>query len=111
MSGFKTASLGRARGAGPMGVSPGSSAHQAGSLIALFRIQTAFFERTKWNGIEPGRRAWAWPWPAARARGWQVARGCSSVGRAVALQAIGREFESPQLHQLPGDFGMRGAGL
>ena len=26
-------------------------------------------------------------------------RGCSSVGRAVALQAIGREFESPQLHQ------------
>ena len=27
--------------------------------------------------------------------------GCSSVGRAVALQAIGREFESPQLHQLP----------
>jgi hypothetical protein len=28
--------------------------------------------------------------------GW----GCSSVGRAVALQAIGQEFESPQLHQL-----------
>src|SRR6266487_1909974 len=27
-------------------------------------------------------------------------RGCSSVGRAVALQAIGQEFESPQLHQL-----------
>ena len=27
--------------------------------------------------------------------GW----GCSSVGRAVALQAIGQEFESPQLHQ------------
>src|SRR5437016_8483335 len=26
-------------------------------------------------------------------------RGCSSVGRAVALQAIGQEFESPQLHQ------------
>ncbi len=25
--------------------------------------------------------------------------GCSSAGRAVALQAIGREFESPQLHQ------------
>ena len=25
--------------------------------------------------------------------------GCSSVGRAVALQAIGQEFESPQLHQ------------
>ncbi|GEM_PF-5972770 len=25
-------------------------------------------------------------------------RGCSSVGRAVALQAIGQEFESPQLH-------------
>ncbi len=24
--------------------------------------------------------------------------GCSSVGRAVALQAIGQEFESPQLH-------------
>ena len=29
--------------------------------------------------------------------------GCSSVGRAVALQAIGREFESPQLHQLASD--------
>lgn len=27
-------------------------------------------------------------------------RGCSSVGRAVALQAIGQEFESPQLHHL-----------
>jgi len=27
-----------------------------------------------------------------------AARGCSSVGRAVALQAIGQEFESPQLH-------------
>ena len=26
-------------------------------------------------------------------------RGCSSVGRAAALQAVGREFESPQLHQ------------
>ena len=26
--------------------------------------------------------------------------GCSSVGRAVALQAIGQEFESPQLHHL-----------
>ena len=24
--------------------------------------------------------------------------GCSSVGRAVALQAIGQEFDSPQLH-------------
>ena len=30
-----------------------------------------------------------------------LVRGCSSVGRAVALQAIGQEFESPQLHQLP----------
>jgi hypothetical protein len=29
----------------------------------------------------------------------QNSRGCSSAGRAVALQAIGREFESPQLHQ------------
>ena len=29
--------------------------------------------------------------------------GCSSVGRAVALQAIGQEFESPQLHQLEFD--------
>ena len=28
-----------------------------------------------------------------------LAWGCSSVGRAVALQAIGQEFESPQLHQ------------
>jgi len=25
-------------------------------------------------------------------------RGCSSVGRAVALQAIGQEFDPPQLH-------------
>ena len=30
--------------------------------------------------------------------------GCSSVGRAVALQAIGQEFESPQLHQPRDDF-------
>ena len=30
---------------------------------------------------------------------WKRFRGCSSVGRAVALQAIGREFEPPQLHQ------------
>ena len=29
-----------------------------------------------------------------------LARGCSSVGRAVALQAIGQEFDSPQLHHL-----------
>ena len=32
---------------------------------------------------------------------YQLAWGCSSVGRAVALQAIGQEFESPQLHQPP----------
>ena len=31
----------------------------------------------------------------ANQTGW----GCSSVGRAVALQAIGQEFDSPQLHQ------------
>ena len=31
--------------------------------------------------------------------------GCSSVGRAVALQAIGQEFDSPQLHQF--EFQMR----
>jgi hypothetical protein len=30
---------------------------------------------------------------------WGTNRGCSSVGRAVALQAIGQEFEPPQLHQ------------
>ncbi len=35
------------------------------------------------------------PQLSTRNRPW----GCSSVGRAVALQAIGREFESPQLHQ------------
>ena len=29
-----------------------------------------------------------------------IKRGCSSVGRAVALQAIGQEFEPPQLHQI-----------
>ena len=29
----------------------------------------------------------------------ELGRGCGSVGRAVALQAIGQEFESPQLHQ------------
>src|SRR3984957_10903602 len=42
--------------------------------------------------------------------GWdqtQIERwGCSSVGRAVALQAIGQEFESPQLHQ-PSPIGLR----
>lgn len=26
-------------------------------------------------------------------------RGCSSVGRAIALHAIGRRFDSSQLHQ------------
>src|SRR5207249_9813844 len=37
-------------------------------------------------------------------------RGCSSVGRAVALQAIGQEFESPQLHQLSSaEWGVRSA--
>ena len=36
--------------------------------------------------------------------------GCSSVGRAVALQAIGQEFESPQLHQLSSaEWGVRSA--
>ena len=35
------------------------------------------------------------PHSLLRTRLW----GCSSVGRAVALQAIGQEFESPQLHQ------------
>ena len=34
-----------------------------------------------------------------RNRRKNLTRGCSSVGRAVALQAIGQEFESPQLHQ------------
>ena len=34
-----------------------------------------------------------------RNRRRNLPRGCSSVGRAVALQAIGQEFESPQLHQ------------
>ena len=36
---------------------------------------------------------------AARIVASLSAWGCSSVGRAVALQAIGQEFESPQLHQ------------
>ena len=31
---------------------------------------------------------------------FEVYWGCSSVGRAVALQAIGQEFDPPQLHQL-----------
>ena len=30
---------------------------------------------------------------------FKIYRGCSSVGRAVALQAIGQEFDPPQLHQ------------
>ena len=36
-------------------------------------------------------------------------RGCSSVGRAVALQAIGQEFESPQLHHLNAECRMQNA--
>ena len=28
-------------------------------------------------------------------------RGCSSAGRAPALQAGGQEFDPPQLHQIP----------
>ena len=35
--------------------------------------------------------------------------GCSSAGRAPALQAGGREFESPHLHQ--GDRAADGNGL
>jgi hypothetical protein len=31
---------------------------------------------------------------------WLGAWGCSSAGRAPALQAGSQEFESPQLHQL-----------
>ena len=41
---------------------------------------------------------------------YKIPGGCSSVGRAVALQAIGQEFESPQLHQLLiAECGMPGA--
>ena len=36
-------------------------------------------------------------------------RGCSSAGRAVALQAIGREFESPQLHHLTAEWKVHSA--
>jgi hypothetical protein len=32
-----------------------------------------------------------------------LAGGCSSVGRALALQAWGQEFDSPQLHQFHPD--------
>ena len=41
------------------------------------------------------------------AAGLKKLRGYSSVGRAVALQAIGQGFESPYLHSLPlePDFG------
>ena len=46
-------------------------------------ISGMFFERVRF-------------YPTPEAGQW----GCSSVGRAVALQAIGQEFESPQLHQL-----------
>lgn len=34
-----------------------------------------------------------------RAGGCQIKWGCSSVGRAPALQAGGQEFDSPHLHQ------------
>ena len=31
-----------------------------------------------------------------------VTWGCSSIGRAAALQAVGQEFKPPQLHQRTG---------
>ena len=48
------------------------------------RVAMGVFEIPHSDSISPSLRSW----------------GCSSVGRAVALQAIGQEFESPQLHQL-----------
>ena len=41
-----------------------------------------------------GRRAVAYDWPRGNAT-----RGCSSAGRATALQAVGRGFESLHLHR------------
>jgi hypothetical protein len=49
-------------------------------------------------------------WPAGYLGGYPVAastvatqgRGCSSIGRAPALQAGGRRFDPVQLHQHPG---------
>jgi hypothetical protein len=55
---------------------------QGGILIAQFGFQ-GFFDREGRVGKS----------------GQTLKRGCSSVGRAVALQAKGQEFDSPQLHQ------------
>ena len=63
-----------------------------------FDIQFAFDSSTAMNRI-PARGAFR-----DLFRFW----GCSSVGRAVALQAIGQEFESPQLQ--PSPCGLRLAG-
>ena len=65
--------------------------------------QTSF-----WEALEPKMKRLPMPEgaagaeaqpPSLRVASREAERGCSSVGRAVALQAIGREFESPQLHQ------------
>jgi hypothetical protein len=48
--------------------------------------------------------------PVPKAAAWQQAavrqdRGCSSIGRAPALQAGGRRFDPVQLHQVEGAAG------
>jgi hypothetical protein len=46
-----------------------------------------------------------WPggtWAGIRKHSGNPGRGCSSIGRAPALQAGGRRFDPVQLHQHPG---------
>ena len=59
-----------------------------------FRIAIAQFSSSKGSNVllQLSRDDNELLWPA-------IFWGCSSVGRAVALQAIGQEFDSPQLHQ------------
>ena len=64
----------------------------------LARVATAQIYRTIQRSTSPVHSQQVLV--AARIVALLPARGCSSVGRAVALQAIGQEFESPQLHQI-----------
>ena len=79
MSGLKTVSLGRLRIFGSF--SAGSKVYRTNQF---YKEQHCSFDN------EILERSNAKP---------IYGRGCSSVGRAVALQAIGQEFDSPQLHQ------------
>jgi hypothetical protein len=92
VSGVKTASLGRQC----TGIEHGFS-YRTIQFLKSLRSLTSGRNRTPVSVTDGG-------WRIVKIQNHKSeiehsAWGCSSVGRAVALQAIGQEFESPQLHQ------------